>query len=702
MIDFISRPDETTLGRMVPRASQSSLLWMCSLLGILSMEFPMSLAAQPADASAVTLRIVNQPRPISPDLFGIFFEDLNSAADGGLYAELIENRSFDFSAVENPKWNALAGWELVQTNGRGAVSIDEAWPIHPNNPSYAVLEVFEPGDGVGLINDGFDGIAVKAGEHYEASLFARHLFGGNRWGGRSPQDIAPGTLPGDGAPGPIVLRLVSKTGDKLAEASVAMPDKEWTKLTATLTPSRDEPEARLIVLMTAKAGIALDMVSLFPHKTFRDRANGLRADLAQAIADLKPRFVRFPGGCLVHGNGLPNLYHWKNTIGPVESRRGQPNLWRYHQSMGLGYFEYFQFCQDIGAKPLPVVAAGVSCQNSGFTGGSGQRAIPLEEMPAYIQDVLDLIEYANGPATSTWGARRAAAGHPEPFHLEYLGIGNEDHITPAFKERFEMIYNAVKAKHPQITVIGTVGPSHSGEDYEAGWAFAREKRIEFVDEHYYVPPDWFWDNLHYYDNYDRNGAKVYLGEYAAHDRDRKCTLRSALAEAAYLTSLERNGDIVRFASYAPLLGKRGRTQWNPDLIYFDNTRVSPTLSYDVQKLFSHNAGDTQFPIVVDDPSSVRNPDGKTQLAYSCVRDGETLILKIVSRADAPLKLEIDLSAVLESDRAGTVTVLSGDADAVNAFGEAPAILPVTAPLTVGPRVTCEVPARSLSVIRIGD
>lgn len=660
----------------------------------------MSFAAVGAPAQ-IGLQIRNEPKAISSDLFGIFFEDLNSAADGGLYAEMVRNRSFDFDALENSKWNALTGWELVEKGGRGAVSIDAAFPIHPNNAKYAVLEVFEPGDGVGLRNDGFDGFAVKQGHEYVVSLFARHLYSGNRWGARKPDELPPLTQPREGERGPIIVRLESKSGEVLAETSLGLPGKDWTTLGATLTPARTAPDARFVILMNVKAGIALDMVSVFPKETFRDRPNGLRADLAQTIADLKPRFVRFPGGCLVHGNGVGNMYRWKDTIGPIETRKGQPNLWRYHQSMGLGYFEYFQFCEDIGAKPLPVVPAGVSCQNSDFTGGMGQRAIPMDEMPAYVQEVLDLIEYANGPVISTWGAKRAEAGHPEPFNLEYLGVGNEEHITPAFKERYKLIYDAIKAKHPEITVIGTTGPFHSGEDYDNGWTFVRENKFEFVDEHYYVSPDWFWDHLDFYDKYDRGSAKVYLGEYAAHDKDRRSTLRSALAEAAYLTSLERNGDIVRFASYAPLLGKHSRTQWRPDLIYFDNTTVSPTINYAVQKLFSHHAGDSVFPLTWSDSAATKDANGKTVLAASCVRDGATgdVIVKVVSRSDSALSLTLDLSDLAKDAKAIMQTVLTGDPDAENPFGAATAIVPAETAVELKSPCVVDVPPHSLSVIR---
>lgn len=301
---------------------------------------------------------------------------------------------------------------------------------------------------------------------------------------------------------------------------------------------------------------------------------GLCADLAEAIADLKPKFVRFPGGCVAHGLGLANMYRWSDTIGPLPGRRQQPNLWGYHQSMGLGYFEYFQFCEDIGAKPLPIVPAGVCCQNAELT---GQAGIPEKEMPAYVAEVLALVEWANGPADSGWGAVRAAAGHPEPFGLEYLGVGNEDAITDTFRDRLARIHDALKERHPEITVVGTVGPSPSGEQWEEGWTFARERRDPVVDEHSYKSPRWFLENTRRFDGMDREGPHLYIGEYGSWANDG----RSAVAEAAYMIGMERNGDVVRLASYAPPLGKRDHINWAPDLIYFDNTHVWPTLNYHV-------------------------------------------------------------------------------------------------------------------------
>ena len=615
----------------------------------------------------------DQAKPISPDLFGLFFEDLNHAADGGLYAELIQNRSFAYTSEDHLDWNFLTAWEL--TGATCSVTLGREAPVHPHNPHYLTLRIAEP-NGVGrLRNNGFDGIAVKAGSSYEVSLFARVLTG----------EISP-----------LAVRLESKTGDVLGEAILPAPGPAWAKYSATLVVHSDDRDARFAVQFAGSGTLALDVVSLFPRATFYNRPNGLRADLAQVIADLSPRFVRFPGGCLAHGDGLHNMYRWKDTLGPIETRKEQRNIWGYHQTAGLGYFEYFQFCEDIGAKPLPVVPAGVCCQNSGKSAGQGQRGLPLEEMPDYIQEVLDLIEWANGPADSTWGAVRAGAGHAAPFGLEYLGIGNEDHITPVFEERFRMIYEAVQARHPEIIVIGTVGPFHSGEDHDAGWKIADQLQVPVVDEHYYEKPDWFWDNLERYDGYDRGASQVYLGEYAAHEDGRKSTLRSALAEAACLTSLERNGDVVRLSSYAPLLAKRHHTQWTPDLIYFDNGQISPTINYAVQQLFGNNAGDVYW------ATAISAPDHAGDLAASCVRDSATgeIILKIVSRAKVKLLANLDLTSAGALETTARCTMLTGEPLAENVFGRPPQIVPQTSAWEIGNRFEYEIPPHSLSIIRL--
>lgn len=634
-----------------------------------------------ANAQASVNIVVNGPgKPISPDLFGIFFEDINYAADGGLYAELIQNRSFEYSALDNPNWNAFTAWTLEQRGGgKGLWLLDITESLHSNNPHYAILRVTQVGEGVGVANEGFDGIAVKAGETYDVSFFARQLY----------MNGSPGeSIDIEGRPMPLVARLESKDGAVLGECELKVEGWNWKQFSGAITVTNTDDQARFVLLAKAKGGVAIDQVSLFPRKTFRDRKNGLRVDLAQVIADLHPKFMRFPGGCVAHGMGLHNIYKWKDTIGPVEQRRGQKNFWNYHQSVGLGYFEYFQFSEDIGAKPLPVLAAGVSCQHSGQKRGKGQQCIPLADMPAYIQDILDLIEWANGPATSKWGAKRAAAGHPAPFRLEFLGIGNEDRISPEFKVRFKMIQDAVRLAHPEIVVIGTVGPNAKGEDFDAGWKFANESKIPMVDEHYYEPPQWFLDNLNRYDNYDRKAAKVYLGEYAS----RGNAWSNALAEAAYMTALERNGDVVRLASYAPLLAKQGRTQWRPDLIYFDNTKILPTANYHVQQMFMQNQGDVLLPVTV----------GATNIAASCVRDTGTgdVILKLVNTSAVAVAATVDLSSIAKPKPEATRIVLAGELGAQNTFETPDQVTPRTEPFKASGSFAYELPASSFTLIRI--
>ncbi|HLG38604.1 MAG TPA: carbohydrate binding domain-containing protein, partial [Chitinophagaceae bacterium] len=394
-----------------------------------------------ANAQIGNSKRASDKRLISPDLFGIFFEDLNYAADGGLYAELVQNRSFEYSPGDRIDWDHFTSWEFfINRDAIANISIESTNPVHPNNPHYLQFKIENGTGGTGVKNNGFDGINIQQGEKYIFSLFTRQLSGNT----------------------PLEIKLQSKTGTVYAAAAITDSKNEWTKQSAVLTATQADTSAVLTVSTNGKGVLQMDMISLFPVKTFRNRSNGLRADLAQVIADLKPKFMRFPGGCLVHGNGVNNIYNWKNTIGAVETRAAQPNIWRYHQTLGLGYFEYFQFCEDIDAKPLPVIAAGVSCQNSGHTRGTGQACVPMADMQQYTQDILDLIEYANGPVTSTWGSKRAASGHPAPFNLTYVGIGNEDKITPEFEERFKLIYEAIKSKYPEIIVIGTVGPAPDG------------------------------------------------------------------------------------------------------------------------------------------------------------------------------------------------------------------------------------------------
>lgn len=631
-----------------------------------------------AGLNPIKATITAQPeksKAISDLLMGIFFEDINYSADGGLYAELIQNRDFEYTPSDregDKNWNSTHSWTLK--GDKTIFTIDTVAPIHPNNSHYAVLKVERPG--AALTNSGFDGIALKAGDKYNFSVFAR--------------------VPESSKSNKLLIRLVDASGKVQGESTVSVSSHAWKTYKTVLT-AKESVDANLEILPQSAGEVALDMISLFPQNTFKGRKNGLRADLAQTLADMHPRFVRFPGGCVAHGDGLKNIYRWKNTIGALESRKPDRNLWGYHQSMGLGYYEYFQFCEDIGAEPLPVLAAGVPCQNSACHGalrGGQQGGIPMSEMPAYIQDILDLIEWANGDAKKTkWGKVRAEAGHPKPFNLKYIGIGNEDLITDIFKERFTMIFNAIKEKHPEITVVGTVGPFNEGTDYVEGWKLADKLDIPMVDEHYYQSPGWFLHNQDFYDKYDRSKkTKVYLGEYATHIPDRKANIETALTEALYLTALERNGDVVHMTSYAPLLAKEGHTQWSPDLIYFNNREVKPTTGYYVQKLYGQNAGDSYIPSVV----RLDNPDSrvKIRIGSSIVRDSKTgdWIVKLVNFLPVGVEADIHLSGIGTIHPSAERTVLTGAPEATP--------LPVTDTIEVGESFKEQLPAYSFTVIRL--
>lgn len=623
-----------------------------------------------------------QTKPISEHLIGIFFEDINYAADGGLYAELVQNRDFEYSAKDGARdknWNSTYAWSIQGNNAALSISTDN--PIHLNNAHYAVVAVQQPG--AALVNSGFDGIAVKQGEKYDFSIFSKVL------------DQTKG--------GKVRISLVTKEGKEVAQAALQVSSKDWKKQKAVLTATADAADAVLSISPEASGKYAFDMVSLFPQNTFKGRKNGLRADLAQTLADLHPRFVRFPGGCVAHGDGVDNIYDWKGSIGALEARKPLRNLWGYHQTRGLGYHEYFLFCEDMGAEPVPVVAAGVPCQNSGTCShhskgelgcGGQQGGIPIEEMPQYVQDVLDLIEYANGDAKKTvWGRKRAEAGHPKPFNLKYIGIGNEDLITDIFKERFTMIFNAVKAQYPEVTVIGTVGPFYEGTDYEEGWEFATRMGIPMVDEHYYNTPGWFINNQEFYDRYDRHKSKVYLGEYAAHLPGRPNNVETALAEALYLTAVERNADVVTMTSYAPLLAKEGHTQWNPDLIYFNNTEVKPTVGYYAQQMYGQNVGNEY---IASSISLDNTQDAVTKrVSVSVVRDGKTgdMIVKLVNLLPVGVNANVELPSLEGMNTAAMKTVLTGKPTDKQAH-------PVSGTMEVSQKFAYELPAYSFTVIRI--
>ncbi|MCK3684403.1 alpha-L-arabinofuranosidase C-terminal domain-containing protein [Maribellus sp. YY47] len=611
-------------------------------------------------------------KAISDLLIGVFFEDINYAADGGLYAELIQNRGFEYNPADTKfrdrNWNSKKAWSF--TGSESGFTIDTLAPVHPNQKHYAVLNITNEGEA--LENEGFDGIQLNAGDKYNFSVFAKGL---------------------NGVKGKLLIRLVDENGKIYAEASTKPVGTEWKKQELVLTANESIGNARLQVVPQFTGKVALDMISLFPQQTFKGRKNGLRPDLAQAIADLHPRFVRFPGGCVSHGDGLDNIYRWKNTIGPLESRKPDRNIWNYHQSMGLGYFEYFQFCEDIGAEPLPVIAAGVPCQNSS-TGGHGQQGgIPMCDMDQYVQDILDLIEWANGDKSTKWGKLRAEAGHPEPFNLKYVGIGNEDLITDIFEERFTMIFNAIKEKYPEIIVIGTVGPFSEGTDYRVGWEIATKLQVPLVDEHYYQPPGWYLNNQDFYDRYDRSKPKVYLGEYATHIPGRRLNMETALCDALHLINVERNADVVSMTSYAPLLAKHEHTQWNPDLIYFNNSEVFLTTDYYVQKLFGQNSGDEYFASSIW--LSTQNEEVKKRVASSVVYDSKTdeYILKLANLLPVKISSKINLA---------DLPVIEGEAELITFQGEVndEKAKPEARTVSVSSNFEVDLPAYSFSVIRM--
>ena len=610
-------------------------------------------------------------KAISDELIGIFFEDISSAADGGLYAELLQNGSFEFNPAERDGWGPGTAWKQVRPgHSLGTLQVRMDNPIHPNNPTYMRLHTervkefydYKGWKGFGLQNDGFNGISVKAGAKYDFSVFLRNVNGA----AKSVRVVLAKPGQGWGAE-PTVL----------AEATLDISNKSWQKYEAVLTPTEDCKNANLQILVLNTGDMDIDQVSLMPEDTYK--GHGLRKDLAQALADLQPKFMRFPGGCVVHGggDGFWDTYRWKNTIGPKEQRKSLKNTWGYHQSMGLGYFEFFQFCEDLGMEPLPILPCGVSCQ--GTNGGwsmrtQAQDVVPMSEMDEWVAEAIALIEWANGdPATNKWAKMRADAGHPKPFGLKYLGLGNEEKITPEFAERFKYIYERVTKAHPEIVIVGTAGPgSHPGNpDLENGWKLADELGMPIIDEHYYEPNNYFL-NKRQYDNYPRDRkTKVYLGEYAAKDKK----LIDALAEGLYLLHVERNGDIVSMTSYAPLFARKDNTNWNPDMIYFDNERAYLTCSYYVQQLFGQSSGQYYYGDCVKfegDAKDAIQPMENVHYGQSVILNAKTrkLYVKVCNASDEAKKANINLSRFGIKKNA-VKTVIAGNANDENNYDQQP-------------------------------
>ncbi|MFF0082877.1 alpha-L-arabinofuranosidase C-terminal domain-containing protein [Streptomyces canus] len=567
--------------------------------------FPAPAHAEDVTDYAITVDPAARGAKIDDTMYGVFFEDINRAADGGLYAELVQNRSFEYSTADNSSYTPLTSWTVA---GAGQV-VDDDGRLGERNRNYLSL-----GAGSSVTNAGYNtGIHLEEGKKYDFSVWAR---------------ADAGTA--------LTVSLQDAEGTLAAAREVTVTKSGWAQYKATFIATRTSSDGRLTVASSAAA--ALDMVSLFPRDTYRGEPNGLRKDLAEKIAALQPGFVRFPGGCLVNTGSMEDYsaasgwqrkrsYQWKDTVGPVEQRATNANFWGYNQSYGLGYYEYFRLSEDIGAMPLPVVPALVT--------GCGQNKAVVDEalLKRHIQDTLDLIEFANGPASSTWGKVRAKMGHAKPFHLTHIEVGNEENLPSEFFARFKEFRAAIQAKYPDIQVISNSGPDDSGTTFDTAWQLNKDAKVDMVDEHYYNSPQWFLQNNDRYDSYDRSGPKVFLGEYASQGN----TFKNGLTEAAFMTGLERNADVVKLASYAPLFANEDYVQWRPDLIWFNNHASWNSANYEVQKLFMTNVGDRVVPsTATGTPSLVAPITGAvglstwaTTAAYDDVRvtgaDGNTLL-----------------------------------------------------------------------------
>ncbi len=660
---------------MRPRATGKVFATAACLLLLVSF-----VAAQ--SAGKLVIRADQQGARISPNMWGIFFEDINLGADGGLYAELVKNRSFEFP-------DALMGWAEVRKDGaKGTLRVMNENPVSPANPHFLRIEL-DAATGLGVSNEGFRGIGIASSATYLFSVFGRTADGG------SPR---------------LRVRLVGNDGRVLAEKQIGGLGREWKKHEASLRPGTGDPKARLELTAEGAGALDLDMVSLFPEKTWRNRRNGLRSDLAQLLADLKPGFLRFPGGCIVEGRALENRYQWKTTIGEPAERRLIINRWNnefkhrptpdYFQSFGLGFYEYFLLAEDIGAEPLPILNCGMACQfNSG-------ELVPLDQLDPYIQDMLDLIEFANGSVTSQWGKKRADLGHRRPFGLNMIGVGNEQWGTQ-YMERYEQVAKVLKAKHPEIQLISSSGPNPDGKDFDLAWNRLRELKADVIDEHYYRPPSWFVQNTKRYDNYNRQGPKVFAGEFAAQSvrtgsPDNRNTWECALAEAAFMTGLERNADVVVMASYAPLSGHVEGWQWTPNLIWFDNLRSFGTANYYVQQLFGVNRGDFVLPVEFQAQPSGTSPT--PSVFASATRDERSgdIILKVVNSSAEAASLDIEVAGAEKLAPSGTMITLTSDKlSDENSLDQPRKVAPVSSPFPgVSRQFSCTFKPISLTVLRL--
>jgi alpha-L-arabinofuranosidase len=639
--------------------------------------FPLIAGVRGTDAAPTRIAVaVNRPGAAIPStLFGVFFEDINFAADGGIYPERVKNRSFEFP-------DALMGWRrATMTDASGHFSVETADPASTTNPHY--LRITSTEGRFGVSNEGFRGVGIRSGDRYTVKIMARRAVG---------------------APASMRVEFENTQGRPLGGVTLDGLTTSWQRLSGTITAEATELHALVRVLTGGPGAIDVDMVSVFPADTWAHRENGLRSDLVQLLKDLHPGFLRFPGGCIVEGRFLENRYQWKKTIGDPAERKLIVNRWNdefsaraapdYYQSFGLGFYEYFQLAEDIGAAPLPILNCGMACQFN-----SGELAA-VDKIDPYIQDALDLIEFANGDVTTPWGKRRAALGHPAPFTLTMIGVGNEQ-WGPQYLERYAKFAKVLGEKHPEIRLVASADPFTERENFKTQWDGIRKIGAGFVDEHFYRPPDWFFSHADRYDGYPRTGPKIFVGEFAAHlpargeAHMRPSTLTAALAEAAFMTGLERNADLVGMASYAPLFAHVDAWQWTPNLIWFDNLTSFGTPSYYVQQVFGQNRGTTILPLTID--GDAKNGASGVFASASLDQAAHEVIVKLVNPGgeSRTVALSLDGASAL-STRAVTLT---GDPDAENSIATPTSVVPSNgvAPVTNG---SYTLPSHSLVVVRV--
>lgn len=662
----------------------------------------LAASAQTAAPASLTVQVNKPGAAVNKNMYGLFFEDINFAADGGLYPELVKNKSFETDA-------RLIGWKALQ----GAANLDtysvrNEQGITASNSHYVRLTTRNGASGeAGIENEGFRGMGIKQGGEYTLSFYARRGAGGING---------------------LTATLVGEKGQNLGQVAVTGFTDQWKQYTAVVKATGTQNKASLKLVLNGQGTVDLDVISLFPKDTWNKRPNGLRTDLVQLLKDMQPGFLRFPGGCIVEGRTLSERYQWKETIGDVAARTPLVNRWNmefkhrstpdYYQSFGLGFFEYFQLSEDIGAEPLPILNVGMACQfNSGELaplGSASTKGGPNATAPAtntgdpsldiFIQDALDLIEFANGPASSPWGAKRVAMGHPAPFNLKMIGIGNEQ-WGPQYLERYEPFAKAVKAKYPKIEIVSSAGPSPDGDLFDKASKRLGELKAEYVDEHYYALPQWFREHADRYDKYARTGPKIFAGEYAAQSvaigsPDNKNTWDCAISEAAFMTGLERNADVVGMASYAPLFANVDAWQWTPDMIWFDNLNSYGSPSYYVQKMYALNKGTKVLPVTM--PAGAKN--GADNLFASAVADEPTgdVVVKLVNYSNSPRPVSINLAGAKSLGKTGRAqTMASADLQTQNSLAEPKKLSPQESTFAVkGSTLTYTLAPNSFTVLRV--